>query len=93
MRANPGGRTTRSGKRRQELPRSARARATVGPWRALVIGLLAAKALSSHGIAGDSGVTVNVTSYRICVLHGCNRAEVDRLAPRQSRATTAGANR
>jgi hypothetical protein len=71
-----------------EQPKSLRPKAPIGPWRALFIGLFAARVLCSHGASADLGasLTVTVTSYRICVLHSCTRSEVRRL-PRQNRTT------
>lgn len=80
---------------RRERPNSLRLKAPAGPWRVLVIGLLAARALSWHDLSSDLGrsVTVTVTSYRICIQHGCKRTEVGRLTLGRDRTTTAGRER
>ncbi|HEX3325237.1 MAG TPA: hypothetical protein VHR65_08945 [Solirubrobacterales bacterium] len=80
-------------KQRPERANRLRLKMPAGPWRALVVGLLAARALSPHGVSADSGVTVTVTSYRICILHGCSRTEVGRLAPGQDQTTALGTDR
>lgn len=82
-------------KQRRERTNRLRLKMPAGPWRALVVGLLAARALSPHGVSADSGVTVTVTvtSYRICILHGCSRTEVGRLVPGQDQTTTLGTDR
>jgi hypothetical protein len=62
-------------------------------WRALVIGVLAARAFSLHGASADSEVTVTVTSYRICVLHGCGHTKVRRMEPGRGHTTRLGTKR
>jgi hypothetical protein len=73
---------------RREPPNRLRLKTPAGPWRALVIGLLAARVFSPHGDSADTGGTVTVTSYRICVLHGCSHTEAGRLAPGQDHTRT-----
>jgi hypothetical protein len=58
-----------------------------------LLALLAARALGPHGVSPDSGVTVTVTSYRVGVLHGCNRTEAGGAARREDRATALGTKR
>jgi hypothetical protein len=80
---------------RRGRPNSPRLKAPAGPLRALVIGLLAARALSWHDLSSDLGrsVTVTVTSYRICVQQGCNRIELGRMTPEPDRTTMPGSER
>lgn len=72
---------------RREQPNGLRPRVPAGRWRALIVGLLAVRVLSSHNVSADLGrsVTVTVTNYRICVLHGCNRTEANRPVPGKKR--------
>jgi len=68
-------------------PNDPRARKPVSPWRALIIGLLAARALSLPGASTDSGVTVNVTTYRICFSQGCSHTGVSGVTSVQAQKT------
>jgi hypothetical protein len=43
-------------------------RGSAGSWRTLVIALLAARALSPHGLSADSGAAMAVSSHRICIV-------------------------
>jgi hypothetical protein len=64
-----------------------RVKKPASPWRALVIGLLAVRALSLPGVSADSGVTVTVTTYRICFSHGCSHTRVSGTALGQTQKT------
>lgn len=66
---------------------------TLGTWRALAIGFLAARALGAHGPSPDSEVTVTFTNYRICVLHACSRRETERQTPGRDRTASPGTER
>jgi hypothetical protein len=63
-----------------------RIKAPASLWRALVIGLLAARALSLHG-SSDAGATVTVNTYRICFSNGCNHARTNGVPPEPARKT------
>lgn len=75
-------------------PNSLRLKAPAGPLRALVIGLLVARALGWHDLPPDSArnVTVTVTSYRVCLRRACNRIEPGR-PPSRGRVPTLGEER
>jgi len=83
----------RQAEQRQEHPDRRGPARPPAPWRLLVVALLATQALGSHGDPADSGVDVKVTNYRICVMHGCNRAEVHRPGRGPARRAAPGAER
>jgi hypothetical protein len=72
--------------RRLDRPHGPRIKTPAGTWRAIVIGLLAARALTLHG-ASDPGVTVTVNTYRICFSNGCSHTRVSGVGPGQARKT------
>lgn len=75
----------KDGERGPDRTGGPRIKAPASPWRALVIGLLAARALSLHG-ASDAGVTATVNTYRICFSNGCNHARAS-VPPKPARKT------